>query len=118
VSWARWDCPYLMRSVYCWFVWHETKTCHLMSGVRQLKGVNDHGREAREKLAQHGLSADQAAGVVDVLELWEKDRVVTRKYLDLRLSQLETRLWPMEARIYGRIGVMLAIAVFVQHYWK
>jgi len=53
-----------------------------------------------------------------VLELWEKDRVVTREYLDLRLSQLETRLWRMEARIYGGIGVMLAIAVFVQHYWK
>jgi hypothetical protein len=74
--------------------------------------------EAREKLTQHGLSVDQAAGVVDVLELWEKDRVVTREYLDLRLSQLETKLWRMEARIYGGIGVMLTVAVFVQHFWK
>ena len=73
---------------------------------------------AREKLTQHGLSADQAAGVVDVLELWEKDRVVTRDYLDLRLSQLEGKLWRMEARMYGGVGVMLAIAVFIQHYWK
>jgi hypothetical protein len=74
--------------------------------------------EAREKLTQHGLSADQAAGVVDVLELWEKDRVVTREYLDLRMAQLETKLWRMEARIYGGIGFMLAVAVGVQHVWK
>lgn len=67
--------------------------------------------EARQKLKDHGLSDDQAAGVVDVLELWEKDRVVTREYLDTRLAQ-------MEARIYGGIGLMLVVAVFVQHFWK
>jgi hypothetical protein len=42
--------------------------------------------EARERLTQHGLSPEQAAGVVDVLERWEEDRVVTREYLDLRLG--------------------------------
>jgi hypothetical protein len=74
--------------------------------------------EAREKLTQHGLTETQAAGVVDVLELWEKDRVVTRDYLDMRLAQMETKLWRMEARIYGGIGLMLAVAVWVQHVWK
>jgi hypothetical protein len=66
--------------------------------------------EAREKLTQHGLSPEQAAGVVDVLELWKKDWVVTRDHLDMRLAQMETKLWRMETRIYGGIGIMLAIA--------
>jgi hypothetical protein len=43
--------------------------------------------EAREKLTQHGLMDDQAAGVVDVLERWERERVVTREYLDARLAE-------------------------------
>jgi hypothetical protein len=66
--------------------------------------------EAREKLTQHGLSPEQAASVVGVLELWKKDRVITRDHLDMRLAQMETKLWRMEARIYGGSGVMLAIA--------
>jgi hypothetical protein len=81
--------------------------------------------EARENLIAHGLSEQQAAGVVDVLERWEKDRVVTRDYLDLRLAQtelklaeLEKKLYRMEARIYGGIGTMLVVAVLVQHFWR
>ena len=48
--------------------------------------------EAREKLTQHGLSADQAAGVVDVLEVWVQERAVTRDYLDARLAELKADL--------------------------
>jgi hypothetical protein len=33
---------------------------------------------------------DTAAGVVDALELWEKDRAVTREYLDMRLARMES----------------------------
>lgn len=48
--------------------------------------------EAREKLRQNGLTEQQAAGVVDVLELWEKDRVVTREFLDARLARGPTAI--------------------------
>ena len=45
--------------------------------------------EAREKLTQHGLSDDQAAGVVDVLEVWGQDHAVTKDYLEARLAELK-----------------------------
>jgi hypothetical protein len=48
--------------------------------------------EAREKLTQHGLTPHQAAGVVDVLEVWVQERAVTRDYLDARLAELKADL--------------------------
>lgn len=82
--------------------------------------------EAREKLTQHGLTTDQAAGVVDVLELWEKDRIVTRDYLDKRLAEFEgslkgwfantllTALLVQTGLVLG--GVYFIITTLLSHY--
>jgi hypothetical protein len=48
--------------------------------------------EAREKLTHHGLTSEQAAGVVDVLEIWGQERAVTKDYLDARLTELKADL--------------------------
>ena len=48
--------------------------------------------EAREKLTHHGLTSEQAAGVVDVLEVWGQERAVTKDYLDARLTELKADL--------------------------
>ena len=50
--------------------------------------------EARAKLKNHGLTDDQAVGVVDVLELWEKDRGLSRDYLDAKLGEITARAFP------------------------
>ena len=82
--------------------------------------------EAREKLTKHGLSDDQAAGVVDVLELWEKDRVVTRDYLDKRLAEFEGNLkgWFASTLLTALLvqtglvltGVYFIITTLLSHY--
>ena len=38
--------------------------------------------------------------------------------VEKQLAKLEANRWRMEARIYGGIGLMLVVAVFVQHYCK
>jgi hypothetical protein len=43
--------------------------------------------EAKERLKEFDLTERQATGVVDVLERWERERVVTREYLDARLAE-------------------------------
>lgn len=96
--------------------------------------------EAREKLTEHGLTADQAAGLVDVLERWERERVVTREYLDARLAeyhgkisdrlqaqteaianklqaQTETIANKLQAQTIWIAGTV-ALGVVVQHIWK
>ena len=85
--------------------------------------------EARERLTQHGLSADQAAGVVDVLERWERERVVTREYLDARLAEyygkVEARLNEhynkfsdkLQTQTNWIIGAVV-LGALVQHFWK
>jgi hypothetical protein len=45
--------------------------------------------EAREKLTRHGMDPDQAADVVDVLEVWGQERAVGKDYLDARLAELK-----------------------------
>ena len=73
--------------------------------------------EARERLTKHGLSDDQAAGVVDVLELWEKDRVITRDYFDKRLAELKDELksWFFTVLITQTV-VILGGVYFVLNY--
>jgi hypothetical protein len=82
--------------------------------------------EAREKLTQHGLTDDQALGVVDVLELWEQNRVVNRDYFDKRLAELKGELKAdlhdslrsLAIQFYGGVAFMLFVATVVNHYWK
>jgi hypothetical protein len=64
--------------------------------------------EAREKLTQHGLSPDQAAGVVDVLEVWVQERAVTRDYLDARLAELKADLRKELGEVRKEMGELKA----------
>ena len=74
--------------------------------------------EAREKLTQHGLSDDQAAGVVDVLERWERERVVTREYLDARLAEYYGKISDkLQEQTRWIVGAVI-LGVVLQHFWK
>lgn len=92
--------------------------------------------EAREKLTHHGLSPEQAAGVVDVLEVWGQERAVTKDYLDARLAELKADLRKgigdlraefgilrsdVEAKLRGHliwIISVIVLGVIVQHWWR
>ena len=74
--------------------------------------------EAREKLTQHGLTDDQAAGVVEVLERWERERVVTREYLDARLAEYYGKISDkLQTQTNWIIGAVV-LGALVQHFWK
>jgi hypothetical protein len=81
--------------------------------------------EAREKLIKHGLTDDQAAGVVDVLEVWGQERAVTKDYLDARLSDVRREMADLKADLLSRINAqtvwittVIVVGVVVQHFWK
>jgi hypothetical protein len=77
--------------------------------------------EAREKLIKHGLTDDQAAGVVDVLEVWGQQRAVTNDYLDARLSDVRREMADLLSRINAQtvwITTVIVVGVVVQHFWK
>lgn len=93
--------------------------------------------EAREKLTHHGLSPEQATGVVDVLEVWGQERAVTKDYLDARLAELKKAdlrkeigdlraefgvlRSDVEAKLRGHliwITSVNVLGVIVQHWWR
>jgi hypothetical protein len=89
--------------------------------------------EAREKLKTHGLTDDQAVGVVDLLEVWGQERAVTKDYLDARLTEtvaglrkdladlrveFSDKLREQTRWLTSTFVVLMPAAVIRQHFWR